>query len=179
LVSIPFADEAAGPAAGSARSVGVFGQAAEGGNAVEKTVGIFSRPGIRGTALRARKRRCLLSPQGNAGKAMAAVLTGIFDGWHDSAIIETRPARQRFADRKAPHAKGNASGSPFKRFLTSVWGFGFEFPIVPRRALAGRTENRAMKRRIMPPGGVAKRVRVLTIRRLLRCSLCFAPCLTA
>jgi hypothetical protein len=69
--------------------------------------------------------------------------------------------------------------SPPRRGLLSTLGVLCFSPLSRRRAWAGRMENRAITYRLMPPCGVATRVRVLTIRRLLHCSLCFAPCLTS
>jgi len=72
-----------------------------------------------------------------------------------------------------------ASDRPLEKGFITPLGFWVSSPMSRRRALAGRTENRAIKCRLMPPCGVAARVCVLTIRRLLGCSLCFAPCLTS
>jgi len=51
---------------------------------------------------------------------------------------------------------------------------------VPRtRGLPCASPNRSMKQRLVPPYGVVKLARVLTIWRLLRASLHMTPCLTA
>ena len=77
----------------------------------------------------------------------------------------------------------NGASVPAKCFFRLLIFFHVEENGTKRRrpcpALSCASSNRPMMRRIVPPCGVAKLARVLTICRLLRVSLRLAPCLTA